>query len=84
MSPKNPRVERIQGHAVYRNCCAACVEGGGVGGQHRIELLEEEEGERTTSHVALGYGFHDGKTCRHVSNADLSRQHVWSNGSDML
>ena len=24
---------------------AACVEGRGVGGQHRIELLEEEKGQ---------------------------------------
>ena len=36
---------------------AACVEGRGVGGQHRIELLEEEESERTTRIVAFGYGF---------------------------
>ena len=36
---------------------AACVEGRGVGGQHRIELLEEEERERTTPIVAFGYGF---------------------------
>ena len=45
------------GHAVYRNWCAACVEGRGVGGQHRIELLEEEERERTTPIVAFDYGF---------------------------
>ena len=36
------------GRAVCRSWCAACVEGRGVGGQHRIELLEEEERERTT------------------------------------
>ena len=30
------------GHAVYRSWCAACVDGRGAGGQHRIELLEEE------------------------------------------
>ena len=29
----------------------------GVGGQHRIELLEEEERERTTPIVAFDYGF---------------------------
>ena len=29
------------GHAVYRNDCTVCVEGRGIGGQHRIELLEE-------------------------------------------
>ena len=46
------------GHAVYRSWCAACVEGRGVGGQHRVELLEEEEeGERTTPIVAFDYGF---------------------------
>ena len=29
----------------------------GVGGQHRIELLEEEKRERTTPIVAFAYGF---------------------------
>ena len=33
------------------------VEGRGVGGQHRIELLEEEERERTTPIVVFDYGF---------------------------
>ena len=37
--------------------CAACVEGRGVGRQHRIELLEEEERERTTPIVAFDLGF---------------------------
>ena len=41
------------GHAVNRNWCAAGVERRGVGGQHPIELLEEEERERTTPIVAL-------------------------------
>ena len=45
------------GHAVYRSWCAACVEGRGVGGQSRIELLEEEERERTTPIVAFDDGF---------------------------
>ena len=40
-------------HAVYRSWCAACVEGRGVDGQHRIELLDEEERERTTPIVAF-------------------------------
>ena len=35
----------------------ACVEGRGVGGQHRIELLEEEEREKTTPIVAFDHGF---------------------------
>ena len=34
---------KIQDMLVNRSWCAACVEGRGVGGQHRIELLEEEE-----------------------------------------
>ena len=34
--------------------CGLCP---GVGGQHRSELLEEEEGERTTPIVAFDYGF---------------------------
>ena len=62
MNPKNPTSREKQehedaGHAVYRIWCAACVEGRGVGGQHRIELLEEEESERTTPIVAFDYGF---------------------------
>ena len=62
MNPKNPTSREKQehedtGHAVYRSWCAACVEGRGVGGQHRIELLEEEEREKTTPIAAFGYGF---------------------------
>ena len=34
-----------------------CVEGRGVGGQHRIELLDEEERERTIPIVAFCCGF---------------------------
>ena len=62
MNPKNSTSREKQehedsGHAVYRSWCAACVEGRGVGGQHRIELLEEEERERTTPIVAFDCGF---------------------------
>ena len=61
MNPKNPTCREAQehedsGHAVYRSWCAACVEGRGVRGHHRIELLEEEERE-TTPVVAFDYGF---------------------------
>ena len=45
------------GHAVYRGVGVLLVEGRGVGGQHPIELLEEEERERTTPIVAVDYGF---------------------------
>ena len=62
MNPKNPTSRGKQehedsGHAVYRSWCAACVEGRGVVVQHRTELLEEEERERTTPIVAFDYGF---------------------------
>ena len=62
MNPKSPTSREKQehedsGHAVYMSWCAACVEGPGVGGQHRTELLEEEERERTTPIVAFDYGF---------------------------
>ena len=63
MNPKNHTTREKQehedsGHAVYRSWCAACVEGRGVGGQHRIELMEEEEErERTLRFVAFDYGF---------------------------
>ena len=61
LNPKNPTSREKQehensGHAVYRSWYAACVDGRGVGGQHRIEILEEEERERTTPIVAFDYG----------------------------
>ena len=84
MNPNNPTSREKQehedsGHAVYRNWCAACVEGRGVGGQHRIELLDEEEREND-SHHGFRLRFSDTGNRRHVSNSDLSRQQVWSNG----
>ena len=62
MNPKDPTSREkqdpeVSGHAVCRSWCAACVEGRGVARQHRIELLEEEERERTTPIVAFDYGF---------------------------
>ena len=58
MNPKNlTSREKLEhedsAHAVYRSWCSACVEARGVGGQHRIELLQEEERERTTPIVAF-------------------------------
>ena len=58
MNPNNPTSREKQehedsGHYVYRSWCAACVEGRGVGRQHRNELLDEEERERTTPIVAF-------------------------------
>ena len=86
MNPKNPTSREKEehedsGHAVSRSWCAACVEGRGGGGQHRIEPLDEEERERTTPIVAFDCSF---LTQEHVSNSDLSRQQVRSNGSDMF
>ena len=52
MNPKNPTRRQKQehddsAHAVYRSRCAAAVEGRGVRGQYRIELLvKETDGER--------------------------------------
>ena len=46
----------VSGHTVYRNWCAACVEGRGIGEQHRIELLEDEERETTIPIVAFDQG----------------------------
>ena len=88
-NPKNRTSRETQehedsGHAVYRSWFASCVEGRGVGGQHRLELLEEEERERTTPIVAFECGFLTQAKRRHVSNSDLPRQQVWPNGSDML
>ena len=61
MNPKNPTSREKQEHEASGHLftgvgwCAACFEG--VGGQHRIELLEEEERERTTPIVAFDYVF---------------------------
>ena len=52
-------------------------EGRGVGRQHRIELLEEEERERTTPIVAFNYGFLD------TGDADTFQILICRN-SDML
>ena len=62
MNPKTPTCREKQehedsGHVVYRSWCAAFVEGRGVGGQHRTELSEGGESERTTPIVVFNYGF---------------------------
>ena len=60
MNLKNPSSREEHegaGHAVHRKWSAACVEGRGVGEQHRTEQLEDEERERTTPiFVACDYG----------------------------
>ena len=50
-----------------------------------IELIFwKKSGEKDNSDRSFRLRFsHTGK-CRHVSNSDLSRQQVWSIGSDML
>ena len=53
MNPKKPTSREKQeyedsGHAVYRSWRAACVEGRGVGGQHRLELTRKEKGRLRT------------------------------------
>ena len=55
-----------------------------LGGQHRIELMEDGERDRATPIVAFDYGFLTRENADTFSNSDLSRQQVWSNGSDML
>ena len=61
MNPNNLTSREKQEHEdsghVYRGVGVLLVEGRGVGGQHPIELLEEEERERTTPIVAFDYGF---------------------------
>ena len=74
MNPKNPTSREKQehedsGHAV--SCCAACVEGRGVGGQHRIELLEEDGKRKDDSDRSFRLRFSDTGKRRHVSNSDL-------------
>ena len=51
MNPKNPT--RREKHEHEDSGHAVCVEGRGAGGQHRIELLEEEERERTSPMFVL-------------------------------
>ena len=52
MNPKNPTSREKQEHEDIQDMLSTGVgvllgvEGGGVGGQHRIELLEEEEREK--------------------------------------
>ena len=73
MNPRNPTSREKQehedsGHVVHRTWCAACVEGRGVGGQQRIEPLEEEERERTTLIVVFDYD------CLTQENADTFKK----------
>ena len=75
MNPKNPTNGEKQEHedsehAFHRNWCAACVEGRGVGGQQRIELLEEEE-RKDNSDCSFRLRLLDTGKRRHVSNSDL-------------
>ena len=65
MNPKHSTSREKQehedsGHAGYmlftESCCAAYVEGRGIGGQHRIELLDEEKRKRATPIVAFSHG----------------------------
>ena len=50
---------------------AACVEGRRVGGQHRIELMEEEERGNNNSDCSFRLRFLDTGKLRHVSNSDV-------------
>ena len=80
LSSKDPTSRETQeheepGHAVHRSWCVGCVDGCGVGGQHRIELLDEEERGKVT---------HDTRKMQTRSFFWLSRQQVWSDWSDML
>ena len=77
MNPKNQtsRVKQERedsGHAVCRSWCAACVEGRGVGGQYRSELLDGEERQKRTTPIDTfpilicrdsRYGHQTGATC---------------------
>ena len=89
MNTKNPtrRVKQeheASGHAVYRSWCAACVEGRGVGGQYRILTVGRRGKRKDDSDRSFRLRCSDTGKRRHVSNSDLSRQQVWSNGSHML
>ena len=93
MNPKNSTSREKQehedsGHAgnvlFKENWCAVCVEGRAIGGQHRIELLDEERRRKSDFPCCFLSRFNDTRHCRHVSNSDRSRQQVWSNWSDML
>ena len=57
MNPKNPADMKIQDILSTGVGVLLVSKGRGVGGQHRIELLEGEERERTTPIVAFDYGF---------------------------
>ena len=57
MNPKNPMREAQQeredcGHVVYRNWCVVCVRGRCVEKHLQVELLKEEEKERTKPSLA--------------------------------
>ena len=71
INPKNPTRREKQeheasGHVFYRSWCDAWVDGRCVGGQHRIELLEEEERENNNSDCSFRFRFLDTGKRRHV------------------
>ena len=72
------------GHAVYRKWCAACVEARGVGGQHRVQLMEEEERERTAPTVAFDYGCTTQETADTFPILICKDSRYGQNGCDVL
>ena len=50
----------------------------------RSIVMEEEKKRKDDSDRSFRLRFSDTGKRRHVSNSDVSRQQVWSNGSDML
>ena len=70
------------GHAVYRSWCAACVEDRGLVDQ--VELTCWKNEKENNANRSFQSWSSDTRKRRHVSNSDLSKQQVWSNGSDML
>ena len=81
LNPNNPtsrenREHDDSGHAVYRSWCPLCVQGRRVGGQHRMELLDEEEKEKMNSIVAFDASF---VTQEHADTFPVSNERLQRN-----
>ena len=77
MNPMNPTgQEKLEhedsGHAVHKNCVLLVSKA-----QELVDNIELND-------CCFWLLFHDARKCGYVSGPDLSRQQVWSNGSDML
>ena len=88
MNPKNPtsrekQEHEVSGHVVYRNWCGALCRWSRCWWTTSNRNLRRRGKRKDNSDCSFLLRLLDTGKRRHVSNSDLSRQHVWSNGGDV-